>query len=69
MFYVKISDSVGVEWRPYANLTDAQAYASVSDGEVYQDAKDGNKDAVIDKAVTAYLAKKKRHITVTAVRE
>lgn len=64
MFYVKISDSVGVEWRPYAELTDAQAYAGAVDGEVWQDAKDEINNAAIDKAVIAYLEKKTKHIVV-----
>jgi hypothetical protein len=67
MFYVKVSDAMGDEWRPYKTLSEAQAYALAIDGEVYQDAKDNTTNLMIDNAVTAYLEKKKKHITVRAM--
>jgi len=67
MFYVKVSDAMGDIWHEYKTLTEAQAYALAIDCEVYQDAKDNTKNLLIDNAVTAYLEKKKKHITVRAV--
>lgn len=64
MYYVKVTDSVGEEWRPYKSRTEAEAYAIAVDGELFHDAKEDHVGERIENAVSKYLAKKIKHIEV-----
>ncbi len=64
LFWVKVSDSVGVGWHPYELRTEAEAYAIAVDGELFQDVKADLVGERIENAVSKYLDKKIKHIEV-----
>lgn len=64
MYWVKVSDSVGVDWHPYELRTDAEAYAISVNGELFLDAKADLVGERIETAVSKYLNKKIKHIEI-----
>lgn len=64
MYWVKVSDSVGVCWHPYKSRTGAEAYALAVGGELFQDVKADLVGERIENAVSKYLDKKIKHIEV-----
>lgn len=64
MYWVKVSDSVGVDWHPYKLRTEAEAYAIAVEGELFQDVKADLVGERIENAVAKYLEKKQKHIVL-----